>query len=396
MPEKAPFRLFKRKKSRYFYARYLLPDGTYTAGRSTGETTKRKAESAAWEYVTRGKISAAAYSTIADMCDRRPDPESGELKSHFFDWDGEHTVSKRSAGKRISKQQCQRNNNLLDHHVIRSLGKVRLQDLDTATVRRFRNQLFTEGYAGATINQALGVLKQIIDAADEAQLIRHNIRIERAAVKNKARGILTQEEVQNLFREAWDITDPRPFAASMLAASAGFRLGEIQGLHISDIEPGRVTVRGVWSDSNGGYRLGTKNGQESRSVPIPESVYDALKKCIDLNPWGYRIDEYVFFSTYKPGRPCNDSVLTKPFYEALVRIGITERIRIQRNITFHSHRHFFNTLLLESRVPIEKIQRLTGHMSKSMTSHYYHIDGMEDVAEAQRRMFTIIGTAESA
>ncbi|WP_319561799.1 tyrosine-type recombinase/integrase [Marispirochaeta sp.] len=395
MPEKTPFRLFKRKNQKFYYARYLMPDGTYTAGRTTKQTTRKRAEAVAWEHCKAGKISAAAFTTIEDMARRETDPETGEIRCHFFDWDGEHTLNKRSAGKRISRQQCGRYNEILERHIVKHLGGVRLQDIDTRTVRRFRNTLFKEGYSGSTINKILGCLKALINAADEMHLIRYNVRIERAAIKNKARGVLTQAEVQRLFAEPWS-TDPRAYAASMLSAAAGLRLGEIQGLHIEDIEPGRVTVRGVWSDSIGGYRPGTKNGQETRSVPIPETVSTAIQKCISMNPWGDDPQEYVFFSTTKPGRPANDTVLTEPFYKALAKIGIKEEERKARNIVFHSHRHFFNSMLIESRIPIEKIQRLTGHLSKSMTEHYYHPGEMEDVARVQRRLFKVVKGGKTA
>ncbi len=62
--------------------------------------------------------------------------------------------------------------------------------------------------------------------------------------------------------------------------------------------------------------------------------------------------------------------------------------RKHRNITFHSHRHFFNSLLVESRVPLQKIQRLTGHLSTEMTQRYYHSDDLTDIADIQRKIFT--------
>jgi len=379
----APFKIIHRKDRPYLLASYLLPDGTYTAARSTGETSRRKAEAKAWEHVLNGKVPASAIATVSDICIIQ------EGKAHFFDWENEWALNKRSAGKRLSKQHCRRNNGLLDKHVIPMIGNVKLSDLDTVIVRNVRNTMYKTGYAGQTINHVLGVIKHLIEWADDHHLIRHHVRIERAAIRNKARGILTHGEIEKLFAEEWG-DDLRPYVASMIAASTGYRLGEIQGLKIGDYERGRLTVTGVWSDSAGGFHAGTKNGQASRSVPIPPAVCDEIEKLIAENPYGKFPACFLLYSAYGSNRPLGDHAITGGFYKALASIGISEEIRKARNITFHSHRHFFNTLLLDSRVPVEKIQILTGHLSASMTQHYYHPEEMEDVAAAQRKLFKVV------
>ena len=68
-------------------------------------------------------------------------------------------------------------------------------------------------------------------------------------------------------------------------------------------------------------------------------------------------------------------------------IGITEKIRQTRNITFHSHRHFLNSLLINANIPVQKIQSITGHLTAEMTQHYYHLDDMQDVQKVQERVF---------
>jgi len=47
LKSQVPFKFYKRsRKSKLpvYYARYLQPDGTYTAGRTTGETSRKRAE----------------------------------------------------------------------------------------------------------------------------------------------------------------------------------------------------------------------------------------------------------------------------------------------------------------------------------------------------------------
>ena len=57
MLDQLPFKLYKRtlkSGKKVYYARYLLSDGKYTDGRSTGELSKRKAEFKAWDYIKKG------------------------------------------------------------------------------------------------------------------------------------------------------------------------------------------------------------------------------------------------------------------------------------------------------------------------------------------------------
>ena len=101
MLEQLPFKIYRRTlktgKSIY-YARFLLPDGKYTNGRSTGQTSKRKAEIKAWEYIKTGNPVSSQNQKMKDFA------------IDFFNWDGEWALSKRSAGKKLSKDQCISNN----------------------------------------------------------------------------------------------------------------------------------------------------------------------------------------------------------------------------------------------------------------------------------------------
>jgi len=71
----------------------------------------------------------------------------------------------------------------------------------------------------------------------------------------------------------------------------------------------------------------------------------------------------------------------------MVSIGITEETRRKRNITFHSHRHFLNSLLINGNIPHQKIQSITGYLTVEITQHYYHLDDMQDVQKVQESLF---------
>ena len=73
---------------------------------------------------------------------------------------------------------------------------------------------------------------------------------------------------------------------------------------------------------------------------------------------------------------------------AFERIGISPEERKNRNITFHSWRHFFNTYF-RGRIHDSKLQNLTGHRTDTMTDHYTHfsIEDFRDVMEIQEEYF---------
>jgi hypothetical protein len=54
MQERLPFVLYRRtlkSGKKVYYSRFLKQDGVYTSGRSTGQTSKKKATIEAWKYV---------------------------------------------------------------------------------------------------------------------------------------------------------------------------------------------------------------------------------------------------------------------------------------------------------------------------------------------------------
>ncbi|MFZ7131925.1 MAG: tyrosine-type recombinase/integrase, partial [Eubacteriales bacterium] len=59
-------------------------------------------------------------------------------------------------------------------------------------------------------------------------------------------------------------------------------------------------------------------------------------------------------------------------YRALAKMGIDEAERAQRNITFHSWRHFLNSQLLSNGVNETKTRKITGHSTAEMTKRYAH------------------------
>jgi len=140
------------------------------------------------------------------------------------------------------------------------------------------------------------------------------------------------------------------------------RLGEILALKYEMVKPYFVTVAYSWSDTD---QLKCPKTGKTREIPISENLYRLLH---GLNN-GREGSDFIFSYGSKP---ISHKSVYKQYYRALESIGINRLQRKEKNITFHSYRHLFNTMLLESGLMPETIRLLTGH-SAGMTARYSHV-----------------------
>lgn len=380
-----PYTVFKRINSRIYYAQFKLPDGRWSTAKSTGETSKGRAEAWAIDYLSAGQIVQHENVTLA------------EFSKDFFTWEGSWATDKRVRGLRIGRRQCYNLTYLLKNHLIPRLGEMRLTNVNRAAIREFRNGLTQYGYSGNSINKMLSALKMILEAAEDQALIQHVPRIERAADNPRRKGILTIEEVKQLFSTRWmsHASHCHPardnfmgYAGNLLACSTGLRMSEVLALVLSDIhiDQGYIHVRRSY-DQYFGLSKTTKTGK-CRNIFIPGAVQAALRQLIEDNPDPMNPESFLFFSEKIMGKPAEPIVFTKrSLYPAMRSIGISEQERRARNLTFHSWRHFINSLMVNARIPLQKIQSVTGHLTVEMTERYYHIDDMSDVRQVQESLF---------
>ena len=76
------------------------------------------------------------------------------------------------------------------------------------------------------------------------------------------------------------------------------------------------------------------------------------------------------------------------FYKALEEIGVSELVRKERNIVFHSLRHFCCTML-KQKADKEIVMQIMGHKSFTMTDHYSD----HETQEKFENMRTVISSA---
>ena len=372
------YAVFKRKGAKFFYVQFKKSDGTWTNAISTKETAKGRADQFAVDYLLKneGRIVNTKAITFE------------QFSKNFFSWTGEWATDKKSRGLRISENHCMQRTDLLKNHINPAIGKLKLSDINRAVIKEFRNNLYNAGYSGNTINKCLSAVKTVLEVAEEKELIPQIPRIDRAAENPKEKGILTIEEVKQLFAFQWS-DDIRGYVASKLAASSGLRLGEIQALTFEDLHlnDNYIHVRRSWDKRLQTFTGTTKTGKAA-NIFIPQNVIFEIENLIHANPYGHTPGTFLFYAEKSEHKPAEPEIFTRSLYRALEQIGIDEDKRKKRNITFHSWRHFLNSLLINKKIPLQKVQAFTRHSTIDMSNYYYKIDEVSDVLQITDNLFS--------
>jgi integrase len=197
---------------------------------------------------------------------------------------------------------------------------------------------------------------------------------------SKIRGILSSAEMGKLLSTPWENESYR--LAVTIAHQTGARLGEIRALSPDDIEldfehKPVVWIRKSWNVLTG--MKGTKTGN-IRVVPISEELQGGLLRLFDKNPHG---NDFIFWGP-EPGKPLSEKLIENGFKRQLKNIGIDEKARRARNISFHSLRHAFNSAL-RGTIPDETLRLATGHADPAMSDHYDHLtdERLAEIRKAQ-------------
>lgn len=323
-----------------------------------------------------GIVRRAETPFLADYCAR------------FWDWDTSECVqSKLARGQRIGKEYVKHNASYIRNYVRTAFPTLRLSELKTYMLEDFTLRLKREsGLSNRSINAVLMAVTIPLREAARLGHIHQNPALNVLQLGNagKERGIPTESEMRDLFKLPG--LDSRVRCAILLGAVYGLRLGEILALRLQDIGESRLTVRHSWSKEEGIKSTKTNSIREFHLLP---SIQSALLQLAESNP--HDSQKFLFYGNL-PDKPFDFRALEREFYKALKKIGIQEQERSQRNITFHSLRHWCNAML-RGNLPDSKLRLLTGHATQQMTDHYDHAtetDLQEINAAVEKRILPLL------
>ncbi|MDL2230026.1 site-specific integrase [Treponema sp. OttesenSCG-928-L16] len=353
------FYLHQREQSGIWYVTFTNPlTGKLGIRRSTKTTNKRKAESQAQEWLREG-IPDIPQSHSIIFCDYLNDFWNRETSNYYREI---KTLGKDPKPRHFKDMQSVVRRYFLDYFKKQLLGQV-----DEMNLHDFLVYLrLDKGLAPSTVNQARNAAFVALKYAKRRKLIRNFDfdAVLRVSGKTKDRGILEREEVDELFIRTW--RDPRSRLMNLIASQTGMRMGEIQALRICDIHQEAISIVHSWNKVDGGLKS-TKNN-ECRTVPILPELTIEIQTYIKQYRKTFRTDSFLFPSNLE-NTPYDDKQVRKDFYSTLKEIGISEVERRERNIVFHSWRHYCAKNL--AQVANRAIgMAILGHKTSAMFDHY--------------------------
>lgn len=356
-------------------------------------TSKAGALLIAQEYLRRGGLSSRRSDILlADYC------------TNFWDWEkSEYIQGKLARGLRIGKEYV---NHCLAY--IRQYVRPAFPALKLSSVKPYQLESFmmglkkTTSLSNSSINAIFEAVRIPLREAHRLGIIPSNPgeNIRKLSITRTEKGIPTEEELGDIL--ALDL-DPRIRCAILLGAVCGLRLGEVQALRPEHISEGVLRVQYSWSKVEG--LKSTKTGK-TRTIPLPEVVQKAIEDAKQANP--HNRDGFIMYGGL-PDAPLDCRFIERCFDKCLVMIELGESFQStpteekkkilttwkDRNISFHSLRHFANAHL-RGAVPDETLRKLTGHRTAEMTNHYDHTTetDLENLREAQeKRIIPLIRSA---
>ena len=260
---------------------------------------------------------------------------------------------------------------LVRRHIVARLGDTDVGDLTTLDVQDWLAGLHGGHLSPNSVAKCYRLLKQLLDGAVDAGLVRANpCRLRGAGTeRGDQMRVASPEEVQALV----DVVDDRWKALVLTAAYSGLRWGELTGLRRRSISPDAVTitVTGQLSEIKNQIELDAppKTGAGRRSVALPGLVAAVLLEHLDRFA-GPGPSALVF--TSPEGDPLRrNNFRRRVWYPAVHAVGLD-------GLRFHDLRHTGATLAASTGAPLRTLMARLGHTTPAAALRYQHVIGGQD------------------
>jgi integrase len=241
-------------------------------------------------------------------------------------------------------------------------GDVAVVDVKTAAIRAWVSKLVAEGVGAPTIENAFGLLRQVLGAAVEDSRIPRNPcdGVPLPKRKHADRGYLGHGQVAAVAAAV-----DRNAEVVRFLAYTGLRWGEMAALRVCDFDMlrRRVNVSRSVTES-GGLVWSMPKTWERRSVPFPAALADELAALMV----GKGRDELVF-TDLRGGVLRNSNWRARVFKPAVEQCQKTDEAF--PSITPHDLRHTAASLAVSAGANVKALQRMLGHAKASMTLDVY-------------------------
>jgi len=297
----------------------------------------------------------------------------------------------------VSTRSYDRQNAIINRHIIPALGKVPLQKVSSVRINELYRQLETDGLHPSTIHYVHVVLGSCFKAAVKIAAVARNPVTNASPPKVNAQSggrALTQPELDKLLGAFGG--DPL-FTVVALAAGTGARINELLALEWAAVDWDTKTLRidAALKPTSVGLERGTPKTERSRrTIRLDDGLAALLKRERDRQEAEQRelrgMDGVATLhsllpaaalifpaSPIDPTRARRHGPISKAFGARAAKIGLGK-------LRFHDLRHTHATLLLQAGVPVAAVSARLGHANAAITLGIYsHSTTDAEAAAAQ-------------
>jgi integrase len=212
-----------------------------------------------------------------------------------------------------------------------------------------------ETLSAKTVRNVLQVLRRSLTWAEHMHWIDHAPVVDMPRIDEPEMEYLRDEQLAALLAAA--AAEPKWYAAVLLAADAGLRLGELRALRWTDIN--EVTNKIVVSRSRWRQDEGSPKSRKSRSVDISRRLRDALTALRAICRGDYVLSR-------DDGQPYGTEHMSATINRLAQKAKLDQR-------GWHMLRHTFCTRLATKGAPVTTIKELAGHANLATTMRYMHV-----------------------
>jgi integrase len=262
---------------------------------------------------------------------------------------------------------------------VQAFARKPVRKITTTDVVRFGEILRDAGLSPSTRAKHLRVLGACLASAvshgySAANPVRELPKSERPRPVRKESAFFENAELPRLFAEL----DGVHRVLSLVALKTGARVGELLALTWADVDlaDGIIHIRRTYTDGV----LGMPKNHERRDIDVTDDLVQTLGEW-----WGDlgRPREHALVFPSPSGGHLVGSTILRQLYSAMERAGIPRVGPTGEARTFHSWRHTFSKVALESGGPITWLSRYLGHSSTNVTVNVYsHFERAERKREA--------------
>lgn len=351
-----------RKRSPYWVCCY-----TTANGQRLKKSTKQKDRKKAWEVclaIENAEEKArnetlteqAAKKIIGEILERTTGEalQSFKAREWFHHWlDIKEQVR---AGKTTTRYRQVVRDFLASLGNRANLGLAHIASKDVLT---YRNSIIGAGKSARTANLSVKVVSAAFNAALRQKHISSNpcTALETLNVAAEEKGTFSPAQISKLLRAAEG--DWR--GAILLGYYTGARLGDVANMKWNAVDLDKGVIRFIPSKTK-------------KEVTVP--LHDDLRRELLKNPG---IGKAFLFPSLSGKGTGGKLGLSGRFTAIMTKAGIEGKItrqtaggRASSSLSFHSLRHSFNSAMANAGVSQEIRQKLTGHVSAEVNTHYTH------------------------